>query len=47
AANEITGLFGGLTAQKLGDYDQVVGGRTAKVDLGSSVGIRAGVSIKF
>lgn len=47
AANDVTGLFGGITAQKLGDYDQVVGGRTARVDLGNSVGLRAGVSFKF
>jgi hypothetical protein len=47
AANERTGLFGGLTAQKLGDYDQSIGGRTARIDLGSAVGIRAGVNIKF
>lgn len=47
AANERTGLFGGVTAQKLGDYDQAVGGRTARIDLGSTVGLRAGISIKF
>ncbi len=47
AANERTGLFGGFTAQKLGAYDQAVGGRTARVDLGSSVGLRGGVSIRF
>lgn len=47
AANERTGLFGGLTAQKLGDYDQAVGTRTANVDLGTAVGLRAGVSIRF
>lgn len=47
ATNDTTGLFGGLTAQKLSDYSQSVGGRTALVDLGSAVGIRAGVTIKF
>ncbi len=46
-ANERTGLFGGVSAQKFGDYDQMVGGRTARIDLGSSVGIRGGISIKF
>ncbi len=47
AANERTGLFGGVTAQKLGSYDQSVGGRTAHVDIGGAVGLRAGVSITF
>ncbi len=46
-ATDRTGLFGGLTAQKLGDYEQLVGSRTAKVDLGSAVGLRAGISIRF
>lgn len=47
AANEVTGLFAGLTAQKFGDYNQSVGGRTAHIDLGSTVGLRGGVSIRF
>ena len=47
AANEVTGLFAGLTAQKFGDYNQSVGGRTAHVDLGSTVGLRGGISIRF
>lgn len=47
AANERTGLFGGLTAQKFDGYDQFVGGRSARIDLGSSVGIRGGFSIRF
>ncbi len=46
-ANERTGLFGGFTAQKFDGYDQFVGSRTARIDLGSSVGVRGGVSIKF
>jgi len=46
-ANERTGLFSGLTTQKLGNYGQTLDGRTALIDLGSAVGIRAGVSIKF
>jgi hypothetical protein len=46
-ANETTGLFGGVSAQKFGGYDQELGGRTARIDLGSSVGLRGGVSIKF
>jgi hypothetical protein len=47
AASERTGLFTGLTAQKFDGYDQELGGRTARVDLGSSVGLRGGVSIRF
>ena len=46
-ANERTGLFGGLTAQKVGAYDQVVGGRSAHIDIGSTVGVRGGVTFKF
>ncbi len=47
AANGTTGLFGGVTAQKLGNYDQMVGSRIARIDLGTSVGIRGGISIRF
>jgi hypothetical protein len=46
-ANATTGLFGGVSMQQLGDYDQSVGGRTAKIDLGNAVGIRGGISIRF
>jgi hypothetical protein len=47
AANDTTGLFGGFTAQSISAYNQVLGARTARVDIGSSVGLRGGVSIKF
>jgi hypothetical protein len=47
AANENTGLFGGVTAQQLADYTQTVAARTAHIDLGSTVGVRGGISIKF
>jgi hypothetical protein len=47
AANDRAGLFGGVTAQQLGDYTQNLGGRTARIDLGSTVGLRGGVSVKF
>ncbi len=46
-ANDRTGLFGGITAQKFGGYDQSVAGRTARIDLGSTVGLRGGISVKF
>jgi len=47
AANERTGLFTGFTAQKFAGYDPSVGSRTARIDLGSSVGLRGGISIRF
>jgi hypothetical protein len=46
-ANDRTGLFGGVSAQKLGAYDQTVGDHTARIDLGTTMGLRGGVSIKF
>jgi hypothetical protein len=46
-ANESFGLFGGVTAQQLSDYEQKLGDRTARIDLGSAVGLRGGVSIRF
>lgn len=46
-ATERTGLFAGVTMQHLGSYDQEVGGRTAKIDFGSTAGIRGGLSYKF
>ncbi len=45
--NARTGFFGGVTMQQFGDYDQSVGGRTAKIDLGSTVGLRGGINIRF
>lgn len=47
AANERTNLFGGLTAQQLSSYEQKVAERTALIDLGTAVGVRGGISIKF
>ncbi len=47
ATNEALALFGGVTAQKLSTYEQKLGDRIAKIDLGSTVGIRGGVSIRF
>lgn len=46
-ANEVTGIFAGLSAQKLDAYDQLVASRTARVDLGSTAGIRGGITVKF
>ena len=46
-ANERTGFFAGVTYEGFGAYNQSVGGRTAKVDLGSTAGIHGGISIKF
>lgn len=47
AANERTGLFGGVVAQELDSYSQRLSGRTANIDLGTAVGLRGGVSIRF
>jgi hypothetical protein len=47
AATERTGLFAGASMQQFGSYDQSVGGRTAKVELGNSLGIRGGINYKF
>lgn len=47
AINERTGFYGGVSAQKIASYDQTLGGRTARIDLGSSVGVRGGVSFRF
>ncbi len=38
-ANETTGIYGGVTAQQLSSYEQMVAERTAKIDLGSTVGV--------
>ena len=45
--NERTGLYGGLIYENYGGYDQSVGGRSAKIDLGSTLGVHGGISIKF
>lgn len=47
AANDRTGLFGGVTAQQLTAYEQKLYERVARIDLGSAVGVRGGISIKF
>lgn len=47
ALNGRTGFFGGFSAQKLAGYDQTLGGRTAHIDIGSSVGVRGGVNFRF
>ena len=45
--NERTGLFAGVSYDNLGEYNQSVGGRTAKIDLSATAGVRGGISIKF
>lgn len=47
STNDTLGLFGGVSAQKLGDYTQIMGTRDAVIDLGSSMGVRGGINIKF
>lgn len=46
-ANERTGFFAGISYEQFGDYNQSFGGRTAKIDLGGTAGVRGGISIKF
>jgi len=46
-ATDRSGLFAGVNAQYLDGYDQTVSGRTAKIELGSAVGIRGGFNVKF
>jgi hypothetical protein len=47
AANDTLAIYGGVSAQKFGDYIQTLGERDARIDLGSSVGLRGGINIKF
>jgi hypothetical protein len=47
AANDTLAIYGGVSAQKFGDYVQTLGERDARIDLGSSVGLRGGINIKF
>jgi hypothetical protein len=46
-ANERTGFYAGLDYQSIGSYDQKLAGRTARIDLGNTLGVRGGISIKF
>lgn len=47
AINDRTGFFAGVSYDNLGDYSQTLAGRTAKIDLSSTAGVRGGLSIKF
>ena len=42
-----TGVYVGYGYEKLGDYTQHVGGRSAKVDLGADGGFRFGIITRF
>jgi hypothetical protein len=44
---ERSGLFLGASFQKSGSFDQTVGGRNAKIDLGSSYGVQSGITLRF
>lgn len=46
-ATDRSGLFAGVNAQYLDGYDQTMAGRTAKIELGSAVGLRGGFNVKF
>lgn len=47
SVTERTGLYAGVNMQKFGSYDMEVGGRTAKIDFGSTMGVRGGMNFKF
>jgi hypothetical protein len=42
-----TSLYAGLSYERLGEYEQILGGRTAEIDLGGSAGIRVGITTRF
>lgn len=47
-ATERTGFYAGINYEKLGNYSQKpLSGRTAKIDLGTSVGWRIGIMTRF
>lgn len=44
---ERTGFYAGATYENLGDYEQVLNGRTADVELSSGLGVRFGLITRF
>lgn len=46
-ANDVVGIYGGVSAQKFGDYVQNMGDRNARIDLGAALGLRGGLNIRF
>ena len=42
-----TGFYLGASLQKSGSYDQTLGDRTAKIDMGTASGIQTGLSLRF
>ncbi|HEY0945531.1 MAG TPA: hypothetical protein VGD81_09700 [Opitutaceae bacterium] len=44
---ERTGFYAGATYENLGDYEQVLNGRTAEVELSSGIGLRFGITTRF
>jgi len=47
ALNERTGVYAGVGYESFEEYDQVAGGRSAKVEIGNMPTVRGGISIKF
>lgn len=45
--NNRTGLYVGAAYESFGDYEQTLGGRTAKVDIGSGIAARVGLVTRF
>jgi hypothetical protein len=42
-----TGIYAGVTYESFGDYEQVLGSRTAAIDIGGSAGFRLGITTRF
>lgn len=45
--NDTTGFFLGVHYEEVGDYEQKLDGRIAKIDLGGSPGVRGGLIFRF
>ncbi|HEY0968450.1 MAG TPA: hypothetical protein VGD88_13750 [Opitutaceae bacterium] len=42
-----TGIYAGVTYERFGEFEQVLGSRTAEVDIGGSAGFRLGITTRF
>ncbi|HET7535733.1 MAG TPA: hypothetical protein VFJ90_04715, partial [Candidatus Didemnitutus sp.] len=47
SVNERTGFYAGVGYEYYNTYDQTAGGRSAKIDLGSTATVHGGITIKF
>lgn len=42
-----TGIYAGVTYERFGEFEQILGSRTAEIDIGSSAGFRVGITTRF